>query len=101
MLSKLTQHSIKQLIILFYKIYEQKDNNAIFLIEEPELNLHPGFQRKFIEIITKEFPKHQFFITTHSNHIIDLYNEQDNISVYKFRNSNHLSLIKKEEREIS
>ena len=79
---------IKQLIVLFYKIYEQKDNNAIFLIEEPELNLHPGFQRKFIEITTKKFPQHQFFITTHSNHIIDLYNEQDNISVYKFRNSN-------------
>ena len=79
---------IKQLISIFYKIYEQKDNDSIFLIEEPELNLHPGFQRKFIEIITNEFPKHQFIITTHSNHIIDLYNEQDNIAVYKFRNSN-------------
>lgn len=78
---------IKQLIVLFYKIFEQKDDDAIFLIEEPELNLHPGFQRKFMDIITKEFPKHQFFITTHSNHIIDLYNEQDNISLYKFRNA--------------
>lgn len=77
---------IKQLIVLFYKIYEQKDNEAIFLIEEPELNLHPGFQRKFMEIITKEFPKHQFFITTHSNHIIDLYNQQNDMSLYKFRN---------------
>ena len=41
-----------------------------------------------MEIITKEFPKHQFFITTHSNHIIDLYNGTDNISIYKFKNSN-------------
>ena len=73
---------------LEHKVFEQKDNEAIFLIEEPELNLHPGFQRKFMEIITKEFSNHQFFITTHSNHIIDLYNEQDNISLYKFRNAN-------------
>lgn len=77
---------IKQLIVLFYKIFERKYEDTVFLIEEPELNLHPGFQRKFMEIITKEFPRHQFFITTHSNHIIDLYNERDNISLYKFRN---------------
>lgn len=77
---------IKQLIVLFYKIFERKEQDTIFLIEEPELNLHPGFQRKFMEIITREFPRHQFFITTHSNHIIDLYNEKDNISLYKFRN---------------
>lgn len=79
---------IKQLIVLFYKVYEKKDEETIFLIEEPEINLHPGFQREFMEIITKEFPKHQFFITTHSNHIIDLYNGTDNISIYKFKNSN-------------
>lgn len=78
---------IKQLIVLFYKVFEQKDNGAIFLIEEPELNLHPGFQRKFIDIITKCFPEHQFFITTHSNHIIDLYDEKNEISLYKFKNS--------------
>lgn len=79
---------IKQLIVLFYKIYENKDEETIFLIEEPEINLHPGFQRKFMEIISKQFSKHQFFITTHSNHIIDLYNETDNISIYKFKNYN-------------
>lgn len=77
---------IKQLIVLFYKIFERKNQDTVFLIEEPELNLHPGFQRKFMEIITREFPRHQFFITTHSNHIIDLYSEKDNISLYKFRN---------------
>ena len=79
---------IKQLIVLFYKIYENKDEETIFLIEEPEINLHPGFQRKFMEIISKQFSKHQFFITTHSNHIIELYNKTENISIYKFKNYN-------------
>ena len=42
---------IKQLITLLYKIYEKRNKEAIFLIEEPEINLHPGYQRKFIEIL--------------------------------------------------
>lgn len=79
---------IKQLIVIFYKLFEEKDNETIFLIEEPELNLHPGFQRKFMEIILKEFLKHQFFITTHSNHIIDFYDDENNISLFKFKNAN-------------
>lgn len=78
---------IKQLITILYKIYENKDNEKIFFIEEPELNLHPGFQRKLMEILQLEiFDKHQFFITTHSNHFIDSCFDYDNISIYKFIN---------------
>lgn len=78
---------IKQLITILYKIYENKDSEKIFFIEEPELNLHPGFQRKLMEILQLEiFDKHQFFITTHSNHFIDSCFDYDNISIYKFVN---------------
>lgn len=78
---------IKQLITILYKIYENKDNEKIFFIEEPELNLHPGFQRRLIEILQLEiFDKHQYFITTHSNHLIDSCFDYNNISIYKFVN---------------
>lgn len=78
---------IKQLITILYKIYENKDNFKVFLIEEPELNLHPGFQRKLIEIFQLQmFNKHQYFITTHSNHFIDSCFDYENISIYKFTN---------------
>ena len=78
---------IKQIITLLYKIFEYKDNEKIFFIEEPEMNLHPGFQRKFIEILQLPiFKKHQYFITTHSNHLIDSCFNYDNISIYKFIN---------------
>lgn len=78
---------IKQLITLLYKIYEKKDKEAIFLIEEPEINLHPGYQRKFIEILQLPmFSKHQYFITTHSNHLIDSCFDYNCISIYKFIN---------------
>lgn len=80
---------IKQLITIFYKLFEKRDQEAVFFIEEPEINLHPGYQRQFIQIIQSNeyFKKHQFFITTHSNHIIDNCLNYDNISIYKFINT--------------
>lgn len=58
----------------------------LLFIEEPELYLHPGMQRKFIEIIMGEkFAHHQFFFTTHSNHFLDMTLDMGRISVYKFK----------------
>lgn len=81
---------IKQLITILYKIYEKKSKEALFFIEEPEQNLHPGYQRRLIEILQNNeiFSKHQYFITTHSNHIIDKCFDYNNISIYKFININ-------------
>ncbi len=55
-------------------------------IEEPELNLHPGMQRVFLEAL-KEFPQTQVFFTTHSNHFLDMSIEieKDNISIFSFQ----------------
>jgi predicted ATP-dependent endonuclease of OLD family len=40
-------------------------------------------QRKLIDVMI-EFPNHQYFITTHSNHFLDLTLDYGNISIYKF-----------------
>lgn len=78
---------IKQIICILYKVFENKNKEAMICIEEPEINLHPGYQRKLIEILqSKEFSKIYFFITTHSNHIIDSCFDYNNISIYKFLN---------------
>ncbi|MBR2247934.1 MAG: ATP-binding protein [Clostridia bacterium] len=78
---------IKQLITILYVIYENKDRERVFFIEEPELNLHPGFQRRLMEILHLDiFAKHQYFITTHSNHLIDSCFDYSNISIFKFTN---------------
>ena len=78
---------IKQLITILYVIFENKDQSKTFFIEEPELNLHPGFQRKLMEILQLDlFKNHQFFITTHSNHLLDSCFDFDNISLFKFTN---------------
>jgi AAA15 family ATPase/GTPase len=43
---------------------------CIVCIDEPELHLHPGLQRKFLKWIY-ENTKHQYFIATHSNAFLD------------------------------
>jgi len=47
-----------------------KNGEAIVLIDEIELHLHPSWLRKVIRLLTKTFPKCQFVITTHSAQII-------------------------------
>ena len=78
---------IQALIILMYKIFMCEENSLIF-IDEPEINLHPGMQRLFLEQITNnEVLKKKnltYFISTHSNHFLDLTIEKDNISVFLF-----------------
>ncbi|MEH7435059.1 ATP-dependent nuclease, partial [Bacillus thuringiensis] len=73
-------------IILTFPLFKFLDENLLLFIEEPELYLHPGMQRKFIEIIMdKQFAHHQFFFTTHSNHFLDMTLDMDRISIYKFK----------------
>ena len=43
---------------------------GIILIDELDLHLHPIWQRKVIEDLRKNFPKVQFFATTHSPFLI-------------------------------
>ncbi len=77
---------IQSLIILTFPLFKYLEENLLLFIEEPELYLHPGMQRKFIEIIMdKQFAHHQFFFTTHSNHFLDMTLDMDKVSIYKFR----------------
>lgn len=78
----------QQLIIMFFYFFINKDiSNIKFFIEEPETYLHPGILRKFIEVINSDiFKKHQFFITTHSNVILDVSADINiNMSIFKFK----------------
>lgn len=67
---------ITQVIIilcyLWLRTKNQGHKNLILFIEEPESNLHNDSLIKFMELLTNEF-KHQFFITTHSNALLDCF----------------------------
>lgn len=83
---------IQALIILMYKIFMAEHNSFIY-IDEPELNLHPGMQRLFLDQITSnkvlKDKKLTYVITTHSNHFLDLTIEKDNVSIYSFSPRNN------------
>jgi hypothetical protein len=77
---------IQALIVMLYPIFMRKGENALFFIEEPELSLHPGMQRVFLEtLLSEEFSTMQFFFTTHSNHFLDITMDTKSVSVYGFK----------------
>ncbi|MBT2278840.1 AAA family ATPase [Priestia megaterium] len=77
---------IQSLIILTFPLFKHQGENLLLYIEEPELYLHPGMQRKFLEIIMSDsFKGYQYFLTTHSNHFLDITLDMNNISIYSFR----------------
>ena len=43
---------------------------AVVLIDEIELHLHPGWQRRIVKNLTETFPKCQFIATTHSPQVV-------------------------------
>lgn len=83
----------QQLIVILFSLFIHKDEkDKLFFIEEPEIYLHPGILRKFIEVINSDvFPNHQYFITTHSNAILDVSADTNiNMSIFKFtKNKNN------------
>lgn len=89
---------IQALFILMYKIYTCENESLIF-IDEPEINLHPGMQRLFLEqITTNEFLREKkltYFISTHSNHFLDLTIEKEDISIFLFNKVNKDKFIVK------
>ncbi|WP_160165315.1 AAA family ATPase [Pseudogulbenkiania ferrooxidans] len=55
---------------------------SLFFIEEPEIGLHPGLLKRLIKFLIDE-TNHQFIVTTHSNHILELAEIDPNIIIHK------------------
>jgi len=78
---------IQALIVLMFPIFMAEDETIIF-IDEPEINLHPGMQRLSLDQISNnpvlKEKKLKYFISTHSNHFLDLTLNKDHVSIYSF-----------------
>ena len=74
---------LQQAIILTYQCYLQKDSVCAFFIEEPELHMHAGMLRQLMNFYLNE-TKHYYFFTTHSNHLLDMVDESDEVVIQKF-----------------
>lgn len=77
---------IQSIIILTFPMFKYKNENLLLFIEEPELYLHPGLQRKLLETMMSESNNQfQYFFTTHSNHFLDIILDIEQISIYSFK----------------
>lgn len=74
---------LQQAIILTYEAFIKKDEIHAFFIEEPELHMHPGMLRQLMNFYLNETP-HYYFFTTHSNHLLDMVDESDEVIIQKF-----------------
>ncbi|WP_180177321.1 AAA family ATPase [Acinetobacter sp. YH12039] len=80
---------LQQAIILTYEAYIKSKDKAgnpkthAFFIEEPELHMHAGMVRQLMNFYLNETP-HYYFFTTHSNHLLDMADESDQVMIQKF-----------------
>ncbi|MCP4521749.1 MAG: ATP-binding protein [Cytophagales bacterium] len=85
---------IQAIIILTYPLFFNQGKRMSIYYEEPDLFLHPGFQRVFLETLSSpQFESFQYYFTTHSNHFLDMTLDFSNISVYSFRQKKDKFLI--------
>ncbi|MDF9747941.1 ATP-dependent nuclease [Natrinema salsiterrestre] len=82
-------HGLKELISLLTIIHD--DSNDILIIDEPELHLHPQYQRFLLQEMRKlagppgEGRSKAFFIITHSPSMVEFRSIRDLTNVYSFR----------------
>lgn len=65
----------KQLLILFIETLLQRQQQYVFLTDEPELSLHIAWQRKIIPAIKRLNPNAQVIAATHSPEVASKYRD--------------------------
>lgn len=77
-------------------VLEEKDKGSyVFAFEELENNLHPSLQRRLYNYIIEYSKKHSayFFLTTHSNVVIDAFGTYENSQLIHIENDGDKSVI--------
>jgi predicted ATPase len=85
---------IQAVIILTFPAFTA-EKRTLFFIEEPEIHLHPGLQRRLLDLYSREprFSRHQFFATTHSNHLLDTTGDYESCAIFTLRRAGELFQI--------
>jgi hypothetical protein len=84
---------IQMIVAITFPIFRAQAENVLLFIEEPELYLHPGLQRTFLNALAS-FDNVQCFVATHSNHLLDITMDRQDVAIYSVKKElvgdNHL-----------
>jgi hypothetical protein len=69
---------IAELIVLISALVEDEERSMQYFIEEPEIHLHPGLLRRLMSSLSS-FQGVQFFISSHSNVVLDALGPDDRV----------------------
>lgn len=59
-----------QIPIIFEAFLAEQEGGSTFIIEQPEVHLHPKLHAKFIETLVMLGPSNNYIIETHSEHLV-------------------------------
>ena len=69
-----------------FELYPDAENplheEAVVLVDELDLHLHPKWQRDIVPTLSKVFPRVQFIVTTHSPHVLQ---SMEDVNLYVLR----------------
>lgn len=69
-----------------FELYPDAENplheEAVVLVDELDLHLHPKWQRDLVPTLSKIFPNVQFIVTTHSPHVLQ---SMEDVNLYVLR----------------
>lgn len=72
----------KRMFELYPKSKNPLQEEAVVLVDELDLHLHPKWQRDIVPTLSKVFPRVQFIVTTHSPHVLQ---SMEDVNLYVLR----------------
>jgi len=85
-----------------FELYPDADNplheEAVVLVDEIDLHLHPKWQRDLVPTLSKIFPNVQFIVTTHSPHVLQ---SMEDVNLYVLRRNAESGEIEAERSNVT
>lgn len=85
-----------------FELYPNADNplqeEAVVLVDEIDLHLHPKWQRDLVPTLSKIFPNVQFIVTTHSPHVLQ---SMEDVNLYVLRRNAESGEIEAERSNVT
>ena len=85
-----------------FELYPDADNplheEAVVLVDEIDLHLHPKWQRDLVPTLSKIFPNVQFIVTTHSPHVLQ---SMEHVNLYVLRRNAESGEIEAERSNVT